>query len=253
MKYFLLISISFFSLKSFAQSDSGEIKHAHRFWVNPTQIITGQYTLAYAWNIRGRANWYEVAIGYQYLPQSLMKYLLIDPGSSPQSSPKLGMGFTGPVISFASEEFYGKVKRGMREAAENDPHLQEMIRNVKPRNSVRYELQYQYLHHPADCYYGGEEDDSYTYSSAKHCISGKMLWSRILGSDDHRVLWESYIGIGLNAGFGKSTNYIDTTINAHGSQYYCVKDIHDPNVITSSKNFGYIIPMLHMGIRMGFQ
>ena len=253
MKCIILFSILFSSFKCLAQSDSTEIKHSHRLWINPTQIITGQYTLAYAWNIHGGSNWYEVAIGYQYLPYPIMGYLLISPGSSPQSSPKFGEGFTGPVISFTSAEYYSKVKREMRKAAEYDPALQEMILNVKPRNSIRYVLQYQYLRHRADCYYAGEEADSYTYSSTKHCLSAEALLSRSLGYYDHHILWESYVGIGLHFAIVNETKYIDPTAPPLGNHHYCVDNIHDPNVIASSELTGYLVPMIQLGIRMGFQ
>jgi hypothetical protein len=250
MKHLLLFSISLLPFKCFAQNDTAEIRHSHRFYINPTQIITGQYTLAYAWNLNGGRKWYEIGAGYQYLPYSLIPWTA---SSNAYSTPKLGAGFTGPVLSFALTRFYVKVKRKMREDAVYDQGLQEMIRHAKPLNSIRYELQYQYLQHRADCYYAGEEDDEYTYSSVKHCLSAKVLYSKLLRGDEHHVMWESYIGIGLHGSFGQATKYMDNSIPVYGSNDYCVHDIHDPNVFTTSEHFGYLIPMIHMGIRMGFQ
>src|SRR5438552_13390535 len=100
MKNFLLLIILFSatSIYCFSQNNSDSIKR-HRFWINPTQIVTGQYTLAYSHNIHGGNNWLEVGIGYRYFPFTV-------PNTSPKSNPKFGMNFTGPVISIASEEFH---------------------------------------------------------------------------------------------------------------------------------------------------
>src|SRR3989442_825659 len=132
MKDLLLLFISFYSLQCVAQSDTAKIKHAHRFWINPAQIITGQYTLGYAHNLHGGNDWLEVAVGYQYIPYSIVKELPLAPekiliGFIP-ASPKFGVGFTGPVISFAYTEFSSKVKGAMSKAAKDDPELQEIIK-----------------------------------------------------------------------------------------------------------------------------
>src|ERR1041385_5192708 len=174
-KGLLLLCFSLVVGNCFGQSDSGEVKHLHRWWINPTQIVTGKYTLAYARSTNDGRNWYGVAIGYRYFPIRALEPL--DAPGGNLATPKMGIEFMGPLISIASEEFYTKVKRSMRKAAEHDTSLQKIIMNTRSRNSTTYELQYQHLNHNPTCYYRGEENDSYTYSAKMNCFTGEVLFS----------------------------------------------------------------------------
>ena len=261
MKYFLLLSISFFSLHCFAQSDSVETKHEHRVWIDPLQIVTGQYRVAYCWH-HGKG-WYEAGAGYQFFPftRALNERNYAPNGGyyAPGSffaTPTFGLLFYGPVASFAYDEYDLKVNKNLLKAAKKDSSIQKKVENLKRLNSIRYEVQYQFLQHKPACYYGGEQNYAYTYSSVKSAVAFKILWSRILPSHSH-LISQVYIGPGLQVAFGSKTKYVDTAMYQGGGGYggydLCVSNINSSTIIKTTTDYSYIIPWLHFGIRLGFQ
>jgi len=233
MKYLLLFSISLFSLGCFAQSDTADFKHRHRVWINPTQVIIGQYTLAYGLRFY-RNNWIEAGGGYRYIPNSIVRNL---PGA-PQNklfeifaNPKHGIGFTGPVAMVTFIHYY---------------HGQYY-------NGAVIELFYQHLDHPPDCYYepGNESFDHYTYSSTKDNYGAKFFLLNTLASN-HHLICQWYVGGGLRLGYGVKTLY-EYDSHWYGQDHRCVADIHDPDVITSQSTFHYVTISVNIGIKLGFQ
>ncbi|HYV92092.1 MAG TPA: hypothetical protein VE978_09930 [Chitinophagales bacterium] len=63
MKSFLLLITLSSAIASAASSqNNSDSTKLHRFWINPTQIIAGQYTLAYAWKIKNGNHWLEAGV-----------------------------------------------------------------------------------------------------------------------------------------------------------------------------------------------
>ncbi|HYV92093.1 MAG TPA: hypothetical protein VE978_09935 [Chitinophagales bacterium] len=232
MKYLLLFSILFFSLKCVAQSDSADFKHRQRLWINPVQAISGQYTLAYGLRFY-RNNWIEIGGGYKYIPYSIVKKLPLAPDKFFElfADPEHGVGFTGPVAMVSFIHYHHR---------------------RKDFNGFCFELFYQHLSHPPDCYYdpGAEYTDHYTYSSTKDNYGGKFLLLSTMTSS-HRLIGQWYAGGGLRYGNGMKTTYSIPRI--YPSAHACVDDIHDPDVITSQKPYDYVAISIHAGIRFGFQ
>jgi len=230
MKYLLLFVISGFSFKCFAQRDTTEIKHSHRLWFNPTQIITGQYTVAYGLRFY-KNNWIEVGGGYKYIPTSIVRELPIAPQKFFEilADPEHGLGFTGPVamVSFI--------------------HYHE----GKTFDGVSFELFYQHLSHPPDCYYEPDEyHDHNTHSSVKDNYGLKVLAIKTLGASNHFIS-QLYFGGGLRLYYGELTTYYTPKMYPGATQ--CVVDIHDPDVSTSQALFSNLWPSFNFGIRLGLQ
>lgn len=251
MKITLIVLPLFYSVHCLAQSDSKPRESKFRIWLYPTQAITGQYTLAFSWRIHRGIDWCEVGAGYRYFP-----YGTQNTGSAPGgvlATPDYGLRFFGPSLSFSYDQYYVKIKKRIKQTLSNDS-LQTMISNSKPRNSIRYEVQYQYLEHDPVCYYKGEEKYSYTYSASKHCLTGKILWSRIFVSNDHHELAETYLGFGLQIGYGTKIQYVDTSAQGYPGKYdFCVSDVNAPTVTRNSQVLAYGLPLILLGIRFGFQ
>jgi hypothetical protein len=231
MKYILLFCISLPSINCFAQRDTSETKPSHRFWISPTQIASGHYTLSYGLRFN-RNNWIEVGGGYKYIPYSIVEELPIAPQKFFElfADPEHGIGFTGPVAMLSVFQYY-----------ENQFF-----------NGVCLELFYQHLTHPPDCYYdpGREYHDHYTYSSTKDNYGAKFFLLRTLASSNH-LISEWYLGGGFRLGYGETTTYYMHKM--YPSANDCVDDIHDPDVLTFQTPFNYFTVSANIGIRLGLQ
>jgi len=118
---------------------------------------------------------------------------------------------------------------------------------------MRLEITYEYLTHRADCYYAGEEEESYTYSAWKNVFTGKILFSRINSSDEYHTLTEWYAGAGFHVGVGQLTKYDDPDMHHYGSNYLCVQDINSPEIVKTNEFLWYLYPAIQFGLRVGFQ
>lgn len=231
MKYLLLLSISFSSLKCFAQSDTTEVTPRHRLWINPSQIVTGQYTVAYGLRFY-RNNWIEVGGGYKYIPYSIVQELLLAPQKLFElfAEPEHGLGFTGPVAMISFTHYH----------------------EGKYFNGVCLELFYQHLSHRPDCYYDPDSEyhNHYTYSSTKDNYGVKFFMLKTIGAS-HHFIGQGYLGGGFRLGYGEKTTYYKPKM--YPTAHECVDDIHDPDVIASKKPFNYLTASINVGIRLGFQ
>jgi len=250
----LLGLLCFWGIHVAAQTGTAQKHYNHRIWIDPTQIITGQYSLTYSWKAHHGINWYEITPGYRYLLYRPSGHYYAPGGIL--ATPDFGARFYGPSISFSFDKYYLKLNSRIRQAATRDSMIRKFVANATPSNSVRWEFEYQFLQHKPACYYGGEQDYSYTYSSVKSAITGKILWSKIFLSRNEHTALETYYGLGLQWGFGKTTRYNDTLFEAHaGPRYFdfCVRDLNSPDVIKTSEHLWYGIPLIYLGIRLGIQ
>ncbi len=257
MKYIILFQfllLPFISLSQDIITQSKVIKH--RIYINPTTIIRGQYTLVYVWKINDKV-WLEAGAGYQYLPYSIVEWLPMAPNELlfglVSALPDRGIGFTGPLFSFALEKEYVRITTRMREAIDQHPELQQTVDKTKPRSSHRLEFSYQFLRHRPDCYRAGEQGFSNTYSSYKHVFKLKFQFARFIGSMERHVLIQYYFGFSLHLNLGTTTKYIDSRIN-YPPHWQCVDDINADYVVRQLDSFNYLGGSIcNLGIRIGFQ
>jgi hypothetical protein len=232
LKTLLLIEILWLATTTgFSQPPANAEFPSHRVFVNPTQIITGVYTVTYSWKNRSN-DFLEIGGGYQYFPFSL---------SNPQepvfgdeyASPHLGLGYHGPQVSFSFTN-YSK---------------------TKPGKNTRVEVTYKYLDHPYQCYaVSGSTEYEQTFSGSKHVLIAKVLWSKTLVAKNGKTLIEPYAGVGLRCWYGHEVSYLP--LHPNDFYYLCMDEKPSPaNSTQQITSFFTTVPLpaIHLGFRLGNQ
>lgn len=232
LKRLLVIQILWLAAtRGFSQSPVNTDFASHRVFINPTQIITGAYTLAYSWKNRSD-DFLEIGGGYQYFPFRLASPQEPAPGDE-FASPHLGLGYHGPQVSFSFTS-YSK---------------------AKPGRNTRVELTYKYLDHPYQCYtVSGSTEYFQSFSGSKHVLIAKVLWGKTIVSKNGKTLMEPYIGVGLRCWYGHEVSYLPM----HPNDFYDLCMDEKPSPANSTQEITsffttFPLPAIHLGFRLGNQ
>ena len=197
-----------------AQKDSVFVKY-HRFYLNPVNLLLGDYAICYSWKISGRVS-IEPSLGYLNVPHQ--------PGMIDKTDPSYGLGYYGPYVRIGLKVYNHR----------------------KRKSFVSFDVAYKIQQRDVICYVDKGHNTISKSSAEREGIALRMLFGKTIPIRLSRFCFEPYAGVGIKTFWGTETDYLPFTYGE-----ICM----DPNRIETTENhpINFAFQSINLGFRIGWQ